>query len=94
MAHRAQATAQREAERARREADKAASAAARATVAEQREAQKMTDRMHAKSRLAEVEAMNADLTERYAEIDGLLAATLDVDDHVDLESLKVVVEHP
>lgn len=39
--------------------------------------------------------MNADLAQLYAEIDGLLASTLDVDDHVDLESLKIRnVEHP
>ncbi len=39
--------------------------------------------------------MNADLTQRYGEIDGLLASTLDVDDYVDLESLKIrTVEHP
>ncbi len=39
--------------------------------------------------------MNADLVQVYGEIDGLLASTLDMDDFVDLESLKIgSVEHP
>jgi restriction system protein len=38
--------------------------------------------------------MNTDLAETYAEIDGLLASTLEVDDHVDLDQLKTTAEHP
>ncbi|WP_309104749.1 hypothetical protein [Microbacterium sp.] len=38
--------------------------------------------------------MTTDLHARLAELDGLLAATLEVDDFVDLESLRVVVQHP
>ncbi len=94
-ASRAQAAAQREAERAYREAERAAAASQRASAAEQKEAQKLAARMHAEARTAEVAAMNADLTQLYGEIDGLLASTLDVDDYVDLESLKIsTVEHP
>lgn len=39
--------------------------------------------------------MNADLQQTYSDIDGLLASTLEVDDYVDLESLKITtVEDP
>lgn len=39
--------------------------------------------------------MNADLQQMYSDIDGLLASTLEVDDFVDLEALKIEnVEHP
>jgi len=39
--------------------------------------------------------MNADLQQTYSDIDGLLATTLELDDYVDLESLKITaVEHP
>ena len=43
---------------------------------------------------AEVDDLNRGLAETYDEIDNLLAATLSVDDHVDLESLRREVEHP
>ena len=43
---------------------------------------------------AEVEELNRGLAETYDEIDSLLAATLSVDDHVDLELLRREVEHP
>jgi restriction system protein len=94
-ASRAQVAAQREAERARKNAERAAATAARASVAEQKEAQRLATRMHLESRLAETAALNADLAQLYEEIDGLLASTLEVDDFVDLESLKIkAVEHP
>lgn len=51
--------------------------------------------MHGEARTAEAAAMNADLAQTYDEVDGLLASTLDVDDYVSLESLKItIVEHP
>ena len=43
---------------------------------------------------AEVERRNLELDEIYQEIDSLLAATLDVDDHIDLNTLRSVAEHP
>lgn len=46
------------------------------------------------SRMAEVEKINEDLSNEYAEIDGLLAVTLDSDDWVDLETMKRTVQHP
>ncbi|MFC6006797.1 hypothetical protein ACFQDO_06595 [Angustibacter luteus] len=70
-------------------------AATRASVADQKQAEKLAAQLHAEERAAEVAAMNAQLAETYTEIDGLLAATLAVDDYVDLESLRVAsVQHP
>ena len=43
---------------------------------------------------AEVDRQNQELRARYDELDGLLTATLEVDDYVDLEFLRVQVEHP
>lgn len=94
-AARAQEAAARAAEKARWDAERAHAAAARASAADERAAEKEAARLHVESRLAEVESLNAALTNTYAEIDGLLAATIDVDDHVDLESLKITeVKHP
>jgi restriction system protein len=45
--------------------------------------------------MAEVESMNQSLANDLADIDGILAYTLSVDDYVDLEAMKVPpVEHP
>ncbi len=43
---------------------------------------------------AEVSARNAALVATYGEIDSILADTLEVDDYVDLETLRRVAEHP
>jgi Domain of unknown function (DUF4041)/T5orf172 domain len=94
-ASRANAAAQREAERAHREWERARAAAARANTAEQKAAAQEAARLHIEAQQAEVEARNTALQEAYGEIDGLLAATLAVDDFVDLERLRVTqVEHP
>lgn len=94
-AYRAQAAAEREAERARKAAERAQAAVVRASAAEQKAAEKLAAQMHVEARLAEVAALNADLAHTYAEIDGLLAWTLEVDDYVDLQALKSAdVEHP
>lgn len=60
----------------------------------EREAEREAAAAHVEARIAEVEDLNAQLEDVYAEIDGLLAATLSVDDHVDLETLKQKVNHP
>lgn len=92
---RARAAAARSAEQARRAAERAHAAAARASEAQRKAAEKEAARLHVESRLAEVAEMNAGLAAALTEIDGLLAATLDVDDFVDLEALKITaVEHP
>ena len=49
---------------------------------------------HVAAQQAEAEALNVALAERNAELDGLLAATLEVDDFVDLERLRRAAHHP
>jgi len=56
----------------------------RAEAAEEKEQK----RLYAEARLAEVAAMNEDLDLRGEDLESLLAATLDVDDHLDFEKLK------
>jgi restriction system protein len=93
--NRAQAAAQREAERALRASERAYAAASRASAAEQKAAEKAAREAHLEARAAEVASMNADLQQTYSDIDGLLTSTLEVDDHIDLETLKITaVEHP
>ncbi|MFD8739634.1 hypothetical protein ACFV06_32645 [Streptomyces sp. NPDC059618] len=94
-AHRAHLAAHREAERARKALERARTAAARASAAEKKAAEREAARLHVESRLAEVESMNMDLASDLADIDSLLAWTLDIDDYIDLESLKISeVKHP
>lgn len=93
--HRAHIAAQRQAERASKAYERAQVAAARASAAEKKAAEREAARLHVESRLAEVESMNANLAGDLADIDGLLAWAVDMDDYVDLESLKISeVEHP
>ncbi len=94
-AARAQAAAERSAEKARRDVERALAAMARGSAAEKKAAEKEAARLRVESRLAEVESLNAGLVSTLAEVDGLLAATLDVDDYVNLESFKIgSVDHP
>lgn len=94
-AYRAQAAAERQAEAARKAAERARASAARGSAADQKAAQKEAARLQVESQLAEVASRNGDAANVYAEIDSLLASTLDVDDYIDLESLKITeVEHP
>ncbi|MCX4429648.1 hypothetical protein [Streptomyces mirabilis] len=93
--HRVHVAALREAERALKAHQRAQAAAVRASAAEKKAAEREAARLLVESRLAEVESRNADLASELADIDGLLAWTLDVDDYVDLETLKISqVEHP
>lgn len=94
QAARAHSAAVREHERAQKAAERARASAARATDAQRKAAEKEAARLHVEARTAEVEVMNKELVASYEEIDGLLAWTLDTDDFVDLESLKVTAEHP
>ena len=94
QAVRAHNAAVREHDRAVKAAERARAAAARASEAQRKAAEKEAARLHAEARTAEVEAMNADLAAAYDDIDGLLGWTLEFDDYVDLESLKVAAEHP
>lgn len=105
LAAREQARAQREAERAynaalrrseqlRKAEQRAATQLARATEAEHKRLAKLAREAHVAAMEAEVERLNLELAEIYEEIDSLLLATLDVDDHVDLNTLRIVATHP
>jgi restriction system protein len=93
-AARANEAAIREAEQAQKRAERAAAQYARATEAQKKEAEREAKRWHQEMRLAEVASRNARLEQVRDELDSLLAATLDVDDFVDLEELRVAAEHP
>ena len=84
----------RRAEQARKAEERATAQAARATEADRKRMEKEAAAAHVEAMQAEVAERNAALEELYEEIDGILAATLNVDDFVDLESLRVVAEHP
>ena len=84
---RARVAAQR---RAQVEADRARRAFERAVAADQKE----RARLYAESRLAEVAALNEDLTDDIAALDGLLLDMLAVDDFLDFESLKEAAPRP
>jgi len=87
---RAQAAAYRQYQQMRREAERAYKAAQQASAANERERK----RLYAEARVAEVAADNADLQARLDELDTLLATTLAVDDHIDLDRLKKRATHP
>lgn len=94
-AFKAREAAQREAERVRKAGERARAAAIRGSEAQRKAAEKEVARLHVESRLAEVDSMNIDLASDLDEIDTLLASTLEIDDFVDLEQLKVgKVDHP
>ena len=94
QAAREQAAAQRRAEQAARQAERARVQAERARAAEQKKAEQEAKRLHIEAMEAEVLARNAALAATHGEIDSILADTLEVDDYVDLETLRRVVEHP
>ncbi len=105
VAARAQARAQREAVREHnasvRRAEQASRAAAialahltRTSEADRRRLQKQSQEAHIAAMEAAVEERNLALAETNAEIESLLSATLNVDDYVDLETFRVVAEHP
>lgn len=94
QAERAQAAAERQAAQAAKEAERARTQAGKALGAAQKEAEREVKRLHQEAMEAEVESRNATLAADYDEIDSMLATTLAVDDFVDLEQLRQVVEHP
>ncbi len=81
-------------EQMRKAEERARTAAARASEQERKRLEKEAAAAHVEAMQAEVEERNAELAEIYDEIDSLLRATLDVDDYVDLETLRQVAEHP
>lgn len=92
---------QRAAEVANRRVEKAQAAAQRAALASQRASEADRKRLEREAVVAHIEAMQAEVDENnaalasvYEDLDNLLTATLDVDDFVDLEKLRQVVDHP
>lgn len=83
-AARAEAARQRSQAAAHRAAARAQAEYARASAASERDRK----RLYAESRSADVAAMNEELVEKLAALDGVLAATLDVDNYFDLNQLK------
>ncbi|MEM7704476.1 MAG: hypothetical protein AAF358_02930 [Pseudomonadota bacterium] len=63
-------------------------------AAEQKRLEKELKAAHIASMEREAEDKNSVLESTYSEIDGLLEATLAVDDYVDLETLRGTVKHP
>ncbi len=84
----------RDAEKARKAEERAAAQLSRANAAEQKRLAKVAREAHIVAMEAEAERRNTELLKSYEEIDSILEATLDVDDFVDLDSLRIVVEHP
>lgn len=84
----------RRSEQARRAEQRATAAASRASEAERKRLVKAAKDAHVAAKQAEVEELNAALASQYDDIDGLLEWTLDIDDHVDLDTLRRTVEHP
>jgi restriction system protein len=91
---RANAQAQRQAERSRataaREAARTQAAYARAARADAKE----RARLYAEARTAEVAANNEELEQQVADLQSLLSASLQVDDFIDLDSLKQAAQIP
>lgn len=91
---RAHNAAVREFDRAVKASERARLAAERASEADRKAAVKEVERLYVVAREAEVQELNTNLTTTYEEIDRLLAATLEVDDYVELETLKSAAVHP
>jgi len=93
-AERQQKAAVREAESTRKAFERAAKQVERAEIADRTRLEKGAQEAHVAAMMAEVDRRNLELNGVYEEIDSILAATLDVDDYVDLELLRIEVEHP
>lgn len=84
----------RQAASAQRAAERARAAAERASEQDRKRLEREAAQAYTASRVAEAEGLTASLEAQFAELDGLLTATLEVDDWLDLESLRAVVQHP
>ncbi len=92
---------QREAERQRRAEEREQRQIQREYERSQREAERQAareekerKRLYAEQRSREAEQLNAQLRRRIGEFEGLLDATLSIDDHIDLEELKRAAPNP
>jgi restriction system protein len=84
----------RKSEQMRKAEERAWAAAQRSNEQERKRLEKEAAAAHLEAMQAEVDERNAELAEIADEIDSLLQTTLDVDDYVDLETLRQVAEHP
>tara|TARA_R110002049_G_scaffold148847_3_gene311819 strand:+ start:113 stop:1372 length:1260 start_codon:yes stop_codon:yes gene_type:complete len=91
---RAHAAAVREAEAAQKKLEQACIRVQKASAAEQKRLEKEERDSHVAAMMAQVESLNSKLAEIDDELSGILAATLHVDDFVDLEAFRVIAEHP
>lgn len=93
-AERARQAELRRVEQEQRAAERAEIAAARLSEKEQKQREREALADHQAAMQAEVDDLNATLEEARAELDGILTSTLEIDDYVDLESLRVQAQHP
>lgn len=93
-AAREHAAAVRKAEQLAKAEQRAAVQLERANEADRKRLEKEARDAHVASQLAEADKLNAALAAIYDALDNLLSATLDVDDYVDLNDLRQVVNHP
>lgn len=93
-AEREQQSAAKRAERELRKAEIALAALVRANEADKKRLKREAAAAHVAAKQAEVDALNSDLKGQLDELEGLLIATLDRDDFVDLETLRVAISHP
>lgn len=93
-AMRAQTQASAQMQRAQAAQERANARLLRASEAERKQMEREARDAHVAARLAEVDELNELLNREYSEIDNLLAATLDIDDFVDLQLLKKTVVYP
>ncbi|MGO8873434.1 MAG: hypothetical protein ACLQPH_18925 [Acidimicrobiales bacterium] len=94
QAARNQAAAQRRSEQAARDAERARVQNARATAADKKRSEQEAQRLHVEAMQADADSLNAKLASDYHDIDSLLEATLSAEVFVDLETLRVIAEHP
>jgi len=88
------AAAQRIAAAAQRADERSYAAALRMSAAEQKQAMVEAKRLHEESMKAQAELQTQEANNLQTEIANILLATVGVDDFVDLESLRVTVQHP
>ncbi|MEZ6002657.1 MAG: hypothetical protein R3F33_00600 [Planctomycetota bacterium] len=86
--------AQKEAERLKKEEARAIREAERASAKEQRVRESEAKKAHAAAQEAEANRLNIELEAFSEEAETLLSTTLEVDDYVDLESLRIREEAP
>ena len=92
--HRDYCAALREAEAAKKRHERAKVQSQKASTAEQKRLLKEAKESYEAAMAAEVECLNLKLAEIDEELTGILAATLEVDDFVDLETLRAIAVHP